>query len=179
MRNTSEIVSVIQIAAIAALLGFAAWRDIVTRTIPDTISIVLVLIGCGTRLAQGWQPFWVSLIIAVAVFISLAPLCLRGILGGADLKLIAALSVGLSPNASLHLLVDVTIVGGVLAMLYLALDKLLLALRMQAPPRGRANSMLSRIVSIEFWRIKRHSPLPYGIAIAVGAVFAALNQQGV
>ena len=165
--------------SIVAVLGFAAWRDIATRTIPDTVSIILIVIGCGTRLIQGWEPFWVSLLVALAVFVVLLPFCSRGVLGGADLKLLAALATGLSPQTSLHLLADVTIVGGALALLYIALNKLLSALGTRAQPRGRASSLLPRIVNVEFWRIRRRSPLPYGIAIAIGAAFAVLNQQGV
>ena len=179
MQNTTDIISVIYSIFIITLLGFAAWRDIVTRTIPDTVSVILAIVGLGMRLAQGWQTFGISLLVAIAVFIVLLPLCSRGLLGGADLKLLAALTAGLSPQASLHVLANVTMIGGVLALLYLALHKLLLPVRMTAQLRGRKNSLLQRIINVEFWRIRRRSPLPYGVAIGVGAVFAVLNHQGV
>lgn len=179
MHDIPDTIFAMYSVAVVALLGFAAWRDIATRTIPDTVSIILIVIGCGTRLAQGWQPFAVSLIVAFAVFILLLPLCSRGLLGGADLKLLSALATGLSPQASLHVLADVTIVGGTLALLYLALGRVLVALGTRTQPRGRTSSVVQRIVNVEFWRIRRRSPLPYGIAIAVGAVFAVLNHQGV
>ena len=179
MQETTDIVFAIHSGAIVALLAFAAWRDVITRTIPDAVSILLVVIGCGTRLVQGWQPLGTSVFIALAIFILLLPLCSRGLLGGADLKLLAALAVGLSPQASLLLVADVTMVGGVLAVLYLVLDKVLLAVGTRTQPRGRESSLLPRIVNVEFWRIRRRSPLPYGIAIAIGAAFAVLNHQGV
>ena len=179
MQDIPDIIFTMCAVAIIALLGFAAWRDVVTRTIPDTVSILLIVIGSGTRLAQGWQSLGISMIVAVAIFIALLPLCSRGLLGGADLKLLAALAIGLSPQASLHLLADVTMVGGALALLYLALDKMLSVLGIRMPPRGRASWLLPRIVNVEFWRIRRRSPLPYGIAIAVGATFTVLNTQGV
>lgn len=164
---------------IVGLLGFAAWRDIVIRTIPDTVSILLIVVGSGTRLTLGWQPFGMSLLVAVAVFTLLLPLCSRGLLGGADLKLLAALATGLSPQASFYVIFDVTLVGGALALLYLVLNKALLIAGTRTRPCGRNRSLLHRIVTVEFWRIRRRSPLPYGIAIAVGAAFAVLNHQGV
>ena len=179
MQETTDIVFAIHAGAIVALLGFAAWRDVLTRTIPDTVSILLLVIGSGTRLVQGWQPLGTSVLVALAIFILLLPLCARGLLGGADLKLLAALAVGLSPQASLLLVADVTIVGGVLALLYLVMDKVLQAVGTRMYPRGRASPLLPRIVTVEFWRIRRRSPLPYGIAIAVGATFTVLNHQGV
>lgn len=179
MHNTSDVVFTIQAGAVVALLGFAAWRDVVTRTIPDTVSILLLIVGSCARLAQGWQPFGMSLIVALAVFFSLVPLCIRGVLGGADLKLMAALAVGLSPQASFNLLADVTIAGGLLALLYLTLNGLSRILGARTQPRGRASWLLRRLVNIEFWRIRRRVPLPYGVAIAVGAACAVLNRQGV
>ena len=179
MHNTTDIIVALYAISIGILLSFAAWRDIATRTIPDTVSIILIALGCSARLAQGWQPFLMSLLVAVAVFIVLLPFCSRGLLGGADLKLLAALATGLSPQTSLHLLADVTIVGGVLALLYLLLNKFLPVLGPSAQSGGRASSLLKRVLNIEFWRIRRRSPLPYGIAIAVGAAFAVLNNQGV
>ncbi len=179
MHETPDTIFAIYSVSIMALLGFAAWRDIATRIIPDTVSIVLIVFGCGARLAQGWQPFWVSLLVALAVFVSLLPLCSRGLLGGADLKLLAALAAGLPPLASLHLIADVTIVGGALALLYLGLGRLLSLLRTRVQPRGRASSLITRIINVEFWRIRRRAPLPYGLAIAIGAAFAVLNHPGV
>ena len=179
MHNTPDAILMFYPVGIVALLGFAAWRDVLTRTIPDTVSIILIIIGCSTRLTQGWQPFGVSLLVAFAYFILLLPLCGRGLLGGADLKLVAALTTGLSPQASFHVLANVTMVGGVLALIYITLGKLLLASDTKPQPKGRTSSLLSRVVNVEFWRIRRGAPLPYGLAIAVGAAFAVLHHQGV
>ena len=179
MQATPDTIFAIDAVTIIALLAFAAWRDIVTRIIPDTVSIILVVIGAGTRLVQGWEAFSVSLLVALAVFLLLLPLCSRGLLGGADLKLLAALAAGLPPPAILHILANVTMAGGALALLYLGLARAFSTLGMITRPRGRADSLLRRIITVEFWRIRRRSPLPYGVAIAIGAAFAVLNHQGV
>ena len=93
----------LMLAATAAgilLLLYAAWRDIATRLIPDEISVALVLIGLATRLADGWLAVLSSAGVAVLVFAFLLFLAMRGALGGGDVKLAAALSVGLAPAAA-------------------------------------------------------------------------------
>ncbi|RYD28431.1 MAG: hypothetical protein EOP89_02500 [Lysobacteraceae bacterium] len=99
-------------------------------------------------------------------------------LGGADLKLLAALAVGFSPQTTLHLLAAVTIVGGGLAAVYLCLNRMVGAKAVAGSGR-KPGSLLPRIVGIECWRIRRSAPLPYGIAIAIGAAIVVLNRQGV
>ena len=171
-------VAALDTVAIIALLCFAAWRDILTRTIPDSVSIALIVIGCIVRLTDGWAALAASLLVGVGVFIVLLPACSRGLLGGADLKLLAALAVGLPPQTTLHLIAAVTIVGGGLAFVYLGLKKLVAGAEIGSHG-GRSGSVLKRIASVECWRIRRSAPLPYGIAIAIGAAIVVLNRQGV
>ena len=162
---------------VAFLLGFAAWRDVATRIIPDSISVALIFVGAVVRIGQGWDCILTSLLMSVAIFVALLPLCSRGLLGGADLKLLTALAVGLSPQASLHLLLCVTTLGGLLAAIYLIAAKLQPRRLGSSSPKSK--SRLGRIATIESWRIRRRAPLPYGIAIAIGATFVVLQQQGV
>ena len=46
-----------------ALLGFAAWRDVATRTIPDGISLALAALGLRCGIAEGWHSLAVSLAV--------------------------------------------------------------------------------------------------------------------
>jgi len=178
MLSVSQYLTMLEAVTIIALLGFAAWRDILTRTIPDTVSIALVVVGCATRSCYGWEALVTSLLVGVVIFFALLPACSRGLLGGADLKLLAALAVGFSPQATLHLLAAVTIVGGGLATVYVCLNRMVGA-KAAGRLRHKSGSLLPRIVGIECWRIRRSAPLPYGIAIAIGAAIVVLNRQGV
>jgi hypothetical protein len=45
-------------------------------------------------------------------------------------------------------------------------------------PRLAGWSQFTRICRIESWRIRRHAPLPYGIAIAAGGVWTLLLNFG-
>ncbi len=165
---------------ILALLAFAAWRDIATRTIPDSISIAILLVGAITRLSVGWQPLGISVAVALAVFCLLIPFQARGLVGGADLKLMAALALGLSPLGSYQLVTAVTLLGGLLAAFYLGLRHILARVGTAPAPLGRRRGGIARRVAvIESWRIRRNAPLPYGIAIAAGAAVVVLGHPGV
>ena len=166
------------LVTLSLLLGFAAWRDVATRTIPDEVSIALILVGASVRLMSGWQALALSLLVAVLIFFALLPLCGRGFLGGADLKLLAALAVGFSPWISLHLLLSVTVVGGLLAGIYLCLGRVLRLLGNLSRSKLRPRTLPGRIALIEGWRIRRRAPVPYGVAIAIGTVFAVLQNRG-
>jgi prepilin peptidase CpaA len=41
-----------------------------------------------------------------------------------------------------------------------------------APRPGRPHSLIARIAKAEAWRLRRRGPLPYGAAIAAGALVA-------
>lgn len=178
MLSVSQYLAMLETVTVIALLGFAAWRDILTRTIPDTVSIALIVVGCTTRCCYGWEALVTSLLVGVVVFFVLLPACSRGLLGGADLKLLAALAMGFSPQTTLHLLAAVTIVGGGLAAVYVCLNRMVGA-KAAGGSRRKPGSLLPRVVGIECWRIRRSAPLPYGIAIAIGAAIVVLNRQGV
>lgn len=165
-------------ATILALLGFAAWRDLATRTIPDLISVAITLVGAGSRLGDGWQALGFSVLLAVAVFLALLPFHSRGLIGGADLKLLAALALGLSPLATYQLITATALAGGVLAGLYVVLRRVLTRAVPAPGPIGRQRSVPFRVAIIEAWRIRRGAPLPYGIAIAAGAALV-LSHPGV
>lgn len=160
------------------LLGFAAWRDVATRTIPDFVSIVVAVLGVASRLAVGWEALGFSVLVALAVFAAFVPLHARGLVGGADVKLLSALALGLSPLGSYELVVATALAGGVLASLYWTMQFALRRLGAGATlPCGRGAVPL-RVAVVELWRIRRGAPLPYGVAIAVAAGHVVLRHPG-
>lgn len=162
--------------AMFVLLGFAAWRDLATRTIPDVVSLAILVLGVVVRCEDGGQAIAISAAVAVLLFVLLIPLQSFGLIGGGDLKLLAALAFGLSPLASYQMISCVIMAGGVLAAVYLALRRVA-PRRVAARPGSRRRSLAHRIWAVELWRIRRGAPLPYGIAIAAGAALI-LHHQG-
>ncbi|WP_158600944.1 A24 family peptidase [Teichococcus wenyumeiae] len=159
-------------ASLLLLLAAATWRDIATRTIPDTVSILAALVGLAARFSLGPQAALLSILTAAALFALLLFLFARGALGGGDVKLMSALALGMAPAMVWDFLVVTAITGGVLAFAYLALSRLLPA-HLARPVI--AGGTLPRLCHVEAWRIRRRGPLPYGLAIAVGGATVLLH----
>ena len=157
------------------LLFLAAWRDVATRTIPNAACGALAALGVTLRATEGWYALAVSVAAAAVIFLVLLLCHARGLLGGGDVKLLTALALGLPPMASWELIVATSLVGGGLALLYLLMQRLP-ARRLTLPVRIGANT-LQRVLAVESWRIRRRGPMPYGVAIAIGAAIVLLQAQ--
>lgn len=160
--------------AIAVLLLVAAWRDIATRLLPDSIAIAIAVLGLVSRAAQGPWEAGVSLAVAVALFLLLLPAAMRGAFGGGDVKLCAALALGLSPAGTWDFVFFTVMAGGVLGLAYLAGP--MLVGRPRLSPAGAP--LLQRVLQVEHWRLRRRGPLPYALAIAAGGIIVHLLPAG-
>jgi prepilin peptidase CpaA len=157
------------LALVLVLLAMAAWRDIATRTIPDTVSLLLVIAGVLWRTLNGVAAVWSSSGMALLLFMLLLAAHARGMLGGGDVKLMTAIAVGLSPFDCLRFIIATAIAGGVLAITYLVISY-----QLRGRNRAAHSSFLNRVAAIESWRIRRRASLPYGVAIAAGGAFVLL-----
>jgi prepilin peptidase CpaA len=166
--------SLLPVVFALGLLGAAAGWDIAVRRIPDLTSLGLLLLGIAERASEGVADLGVSVACAALVFVLLTLLHARGLLGGGDVKLAAALAIGLPPLGIYQLVMLTGALGGLLALLYLLLAQILPAPR----PAGPAATLLKRIRAAEAWRIRRRGPLPYGVAIAGAGAFLLLRSHG-
>ncbi|HWX50014.1 MAG TPA: prepilin peptidase [Roseomonas sp.] len=158
--------------AFLPILAVAAWRDVATRTIPDSVSLFFALTGIAFRFWAGPQALLASLLSAALLFTLLLFLFARGALGGGDVKLMSALALGMAPAAIWDFLIVTAAAGGVLALAYLVLSRLIPA-HLARPTAVRA--VLPRLFRVEAWRIRRRGPLPYGVAIALGGAMVLLR----
>jgi prepilin peptidase CpaA len=85
-------------------------------------------------------------------------------------KLMAALSLALTATDCYRFVIATALFGGLLAMAYLLLRRVLPPLRCKP-----GTSRLLRVAVVEAWRIRRGLPLPYGVAIAAGGIFVLLH----
>lgn len=144
------------------MLLFAALHDIAFRTIPDWVSVVLMADGILLRLLD--HRLLASLACGTVVF-ALAAICWRrGWLGGGDVKLLGAAAILVPPNLVPGFIAAVAFAGGGLALVYLLLERIVLAL----PPQHAA-SLPWRVLIIECRRIRRRTSLPYATAISAAA----------
>lgn len=140
-------------AALSCVIIAAAW-DMVKFEIPDTLSIVLIVLAAIYRLlTPGFN--WLSHLLAPIGFFALGLLLFaRGWFGGGDIKLITAISAWTGLGGMLPLLLGISLGGGVLAL------ALIVARRI-----NNARSSM-RILAAD-------APLPYAVAILAGAIWWA------
>ncbi|MDA0223402.1 MAG: prepilin peptidase [Proteobacteria bacterium] len=147
-----EVFTNILLLTVSITLGYAALRDLRTRTISNWTSIGIFTLGVVYLIAN--QSPILHHLVSSAIALSLGLFLFRfGVWGGGDGKLIAATSVFFVPAELLLLLVITSLCGAFLALIFLA----------------HAKSK----------NVARHEiKLPYGIAIGLGALFAYLMKEG-
>ena len=153
----------------AVLLVYAALHDIAVRTVPNWLPLCLLLLGCGARLID--HSLLAGAAVALVTFVASVRRLARRRDGGGDVKLWAATALLIPPllQPELAFLFRVLLFGGALAILYLALRRLV-----PRPRASRQGGLLRRIIRAEAWRIGRRAPLPYACAIAGGALATLL-----
>lgn len=145
----------IEILTIFALMLFAAaaLSDLGWRRIPNPICLGLALLGIVrvASTAPGWDIALLELATALVVLGIGAGLFHRGLVGGGDVKLVAASALWLGLWEILPFLVVMALVGGGLALVWIARRALVSTLSRQA------------------------SELPYGVAISAGGILTTLG----
>ncbi len=149
----------------ALLLAVAAWQDLRTMRITDWVSLGIAAafgVWALSGLATGNTTFTKVGLAAgcgVAVFAIGALGFAAGMLGGGDVKLLAASSLFAGPAVLLDFLMVVALAGGVLGLAMLAGARI-----GPAAPVGNA-SIATRL----------RGGLPYGPAIAAGGLWVAVT----
>jgi prepilin peptidase CpaA len=155
------------------LIAGCVW-DLRTRKIPNELVAVI--------LATGWLFALYSPDIVRALGLSLAGTAigfaiwiafyLAGAIGAGDVKFFAAAGAWLGPGATWRAALIAAVVGGVLAVAFLVIEK-----RLGAVLRRMALAVSSRSVAVlaDQHRVPgvRQRQLPYGVALALGALVAA------
>ncbi|HSA81554.1 MAG TPA: prepilin peptidase [Geminicoccaceae bacterium] len=145
-----------------ALLVAASCCDVLTLRIPNLIPLALIgLFALHILFGRGVQaPFDHVLAMALALLI-LLPLFAANMLGGGDVKLLAAVALWLGMHKLAALLILVGICGGVFALLWLAMRWLVRAgLRDRELPKS----------------LQARAPLPFALPIML--VAALLFERG-
>jgi prepilin peptidase CpaA len=170
------------LAGLVALLALAALIDLRERRIPNSLTGAVAALYPFYVLASPMPIDWLgALAVAAAVFMFGFVLFARQLIGGGDVKLIAAVSLwtGLEHFALFALVTSLA--GGVLALASLwyrrwhgVIDAHVAALGWNLAPAGRrhaANAASEASHSIASASIEPAPlTLPYGVAIAAGGV---------
>ena len=147
---------------LAVLLIAAAVEDAVRLRISN-LTVLLVIIGSGVAavVVGPGAGLWENLAVFAALLTIGTPLFAAGKLGGGDVKLLAAAGLWFDLGGAARMLVMVLIAGGALALL-------VLAVRMPS-----WNEAIRRRALI----LQPGGGIPYGVAIAAGALIAMALQR--
>jgi prepilin peptidase CpaA len=142
----------------AGLISSAA-TDVARRIIPNWLVLIVGGGGVICRLATAnWHGMWASTAAAGIVFVGLRLLSSLGALGGGDVKLIAAVTLGEPVTAVMPILLGIGVAGGAIAVFYLARERF--------RPRDEAQ------IGAVSWR---RQEMPYGLAILAGVAWHELR----
>lgn len=114
-------------AVLSALLVIAAITDIKSRVISNRLNIAVAALAPLFWIATGlppWPGMALQLALAAVVFISFALLFALGMMGGGDVKLLAALALWLPLQPMMSLLLIMSILGGIVTAITLLHHKL-------------------------------------------------------
>jgi prepilin peptidase CpaA len=149
----------IELTLFPAMMAFAASSDLLTMTIANRVSLILIAGFFALALLSGITGAQLlSHLGAMAVVLAVAFFCFaRGWIGGGDAKLAAATALWFGFDHLLNYLVYASLFGG-------ALTLLLLQFRMVPLPQ---------LLAGQVWLQRLHQKdggVPYGIALAAAAL---------
>lgn len=159
-----QVVAAAALAAFVGAVAYAAISDLTTYTIPNRVSLALLAAFAVFAPVSGLDASTLGLHLAAgaAVLAVTFTMFALGWIGGGDAKLAACVGLWMGWSTVLEYLLVATVAGGVFTLVLLAVRQLPLP------------AFLARIA----WVAKIHdrkSGVPYGVALAAGALFVLPN----
>ncbi len=157
--------------ALPFILAFACYGEIKERRIPNWLTLGGIVLGIGAAAIEGnlegLKDSLLGLAIAGGIFL---PFCLLGVVGGGDMKLMAAVGAITGWPMVLRVLCNTCIAGGVISVAIMAWHGVLLTtlanvFRIMVGMQRRAPGL-------------RNPPMvPYALAITIGTLIAVFLQE--
>ena len=157
--------------ALPFILAFACYGEIRERRIPNWLTLGAIALGVGAAVieggVEGLKDSALGLAIAGGLFL---PFCLLGVVGGGDMKLMAAVGAIVGWPMVLRVLCDTCIAGGVIAVAIMAWNGVLL-------------TTLGNVFKIMVGMPRKQQGLrnppmvPYALAITAGTLVAVFVQD--
>lgn len=156
-----DTLTLLLLSLLPCLVIAAGLHDLTTMKIPNWISGVLVLGFFPAAFAVGLAPMAVALhvgIAAAALFVGMGLFAMR-VIGGGDAKLMTAACLWLGMSGSAMFVVWTGLAGGVFCMM-------LIYARVQVRPYVAGGPQWVHQL------LEPKADIPYGVAIAIGALMA-------
>ena len=157
------------------LLGIGCVTDLRSRKIPNELVLAILVTGWLFALAvspDAMRALGLSLAGTAVGFGIWILFYVVGVIGAGDVKFFAAAGAWLGPGATWRAALVAAVAGGVLAIVVLIMER-----RLGAVLRRIALAASSRtLVALPEQTVapgEKHRPLPYGVALAIGALAVA------
>jgi prepilin peptidase CpaA len=163
-----DYLSLLPLVCAALLLVIAAYTDVTQFRIPNWICLALAVLFIAFGYLSGISPINGAIRLGIGFSVLAGGMMIhsKGIIGGGDVKLIAALSMWLEPQALPSFVLTILVLGGVLALIVLVLRKLKASL-----PEG-----IGRAGGLELL-FKENGGIPYGVAISIAGLISLWGIQ--
>ena len=157
--------------ALPFILAFACFGEIRERRIPNWLTLGAMALGLGAAAIEGGGEGLVDSVLGLALAGGLfLPFCLLGVVGGGDMKLMAAVGAIVGWPRARRVVCDSCIAGGLIAAAMMAWKGMLL-------------TTLANAFRIIFGMPRRSQGLrnppmvPYALAITIGTLVAVFVQE--
>jgi prepilin peptidase CpaA len=167
------LLSYLCLAGLLTLLGLAALKDVCERRIPNRLTGALAALYPVYVLVSPTPVAWLpALGLAVAVFVVGLGLFARELIGGGDVKLLAALSLWAGPEQFVWFMLVTTLSGGALSLIALWYRRWGFVVEAHLAALGLATTTgrPSAVHDAPAGGHDRSNTLPYGVAIAAGGI---------
>lgn len=150
---------------VVAASGAAAIFDVRTRRIPNVLVAALFAAGLALNASLGWRFAGFDVLVTLAILIAGTLAFSLRLIGGGDVKLLAASGGTLMYPAALGFILYTLVCGGAIALLYAAArGRLVPTLR---NVRGLAMPVFAGVAPAG---LESGTPMPYALAICAGAI---------
>lgn len=156
------------------LLMAGCVTDLRSRKIPNELVLAILVTGWLYALtaADPWRALVASLAGMALGFGIWIAFYLVGVIGAGDVKFFAAAGAWLGPDATWRAALAAAVIGGVLAVVFLIMEKRLGEVFKRIALAASSGSLASTPEQTVVPGA-RHQPLPYGVALAIGALVLA------
>ena len=163
---TSLVINEITLTALGGLLAWAAIQDLRTFTIPNWLCASVAVLFIAHALSTPHTVSWIdSLIACFVMFLAGIALFAANLMGGGDVKLMAALGLWTGLESIMQFLLITSLAGGALALVIGSrhfLSRIAASGARVSGVNGQATVSSESV---------RHLALPYGVAIACGGFY--------
>jgi prepilin peptidase CpaA len=156
------------------LLVAGCVTDLRSRKIPNELVLAILVTGWVYALTaeDPWRALGLSVAGTVMGFAIWIAFYLIGVMGAGDVKFFAAAGAWLGPGATWRAAIVAAVIGGVLAVVFLVMEKRLGVVLRRMVLAASSGSLGSLPAQARIEEAKSR-PLPYGVALAVGALVVA------